>query len=382
MTDRTPPSKTETILVVGAGVFGLSTALELKSRGYQNVTVLDRYLPPVPDGSSVDISRIIRTDYADPLYTRMAQEALEGWKTEYKNYYHHSGFVMLSETFSNPYIEKSLEIARRHGRALDEYADGNDLKGIYPGIQANLGGIRAYHNAEGGWADAESSIGHLSRQCSRAGVAFVTGARGTVRSLQRNESRIVGVNVASQELIPASQVILSLGAWSNLLLDLSHTASASGQPLGFIQLTKDEARSLEKMPVMINLTSGVFCFPPTPEKNVLKFARHSYGFGTSISTDDGSNRTVSSPKRDRNNANQSFLPDDAEKALRQGLRQLLPRFADHLWSSCRLCWYTDTPEGDFIVDHHPTLDGLFLATGGAGQLVIPPSLVHPPVQAN
>lgn len=334
MTERTPPSKTETILVVGAGDFGLSTALELKARGYRNVTVLDRYLPPVPDGSSVDISRIIRTDYADPLHTRMAQEALEGWKTEYKNYYHHSGFVMLSGTSSNPYIEKSLEIARRHGRALDEYADGNDLKGIYPGIQANLGGIRVYHNAEGGWADAESSIGHLSRQCSRAGVAFVTGARGTVRSLQRNGSCIVGVDVASQESIPASQVILSLGAWSNLLLDLSHTASASGQSLGFIQLTKDEAGSLQKMPVIINLTSGVFCFPPMPETKVLKLARHSYGFGTSISTGDGSNRTVSSPKRDRNNADPSFLPDDAEKALRQGLRQLLPRFADHPWSSC------------------------------------------------
>lgn len=363
--------ETHTILIVGAGVFGLSTALELKSRGYRNVTVLDRYLPPVPDGSSVDISRVIRPDYADPLYARMGQEALDGWKTEYKNCYHHSGFVMLSETSSNPYIEKSMEIARRNGRVLDKYENGNELKGIYPGIQANLDGIRAYHNAEGGWADAELSIWHLSRRCSQAGVSFVTGARGTVRSLQRTGSHIVGVNVASGDFIPASQVIVSTGAWSNLLLDISHTASASGQPLAFIQLTPDEARSLEKSPVMINLTSGVFCFPPTPGTNILKLARHSYGFATSISTDDRSKRTVSSPKRDRNNADQSFLPNDAETALRDGLRQLLPRFADHPWSSCRLCWYTDTPEGDFIVDHHPTLSGLFLATGGAGQLVVP-----------
>jgi sarcosine oxidase/L-pipecolate oxidase len=67
MTSRKPVAKNESIVIVGAGVFGLSTALELKNRGYQNVTVLDRYLPPVIDGSSVDISRVIRVEYADPL---------------------------------------------------------------------------------------------------------------------------------------------------------------------------------------------------------------------------------------------------------------------------------------------------------------------------
>lgn len=77
-------------------------------------------------------------------------------------------------------------------------------------------------------------------------------------------------------------------------------------------------------------------------------------------------RTVSSPKRDSNNADRSFLPDEADKALRDGLRQLLPEFLDHPWSNRRLCWYTDTPEGDFVVDYHPMLEGLFIAIGGAG----------------
>lgn len=35
------------VVVVGAGVFGLTTALELKLQGYHNVTVLDRHVPPV-----------------------------------------------------------------------------------------------------------------------------------------------------------------------------------------------------------------------------------------------------------------------------------------------------------------------------------------------
>lgn len=38
---------TETVVVIGAGAFGLSTALELKQRGYREVIVLDRHVPPV-----------------------------------------------------------------------------------------------------------------------------------------------------------------------------------------------------------------------------------------------------------------------------------------------------------------------------------------------
>ncbi|KAH8426803.1 FAD-dependent oxidoreductase [Aspergillus melleus] len=51
--------KNEPVVIVGAGIFGLSTALELPRRGFSNITVLDRYQAPVLDGSSVDLTRII-----------------------------------------------------------------------------------------------------------------------------------------------------------------------------------------------------------------------------------------------------------------------------------------------------------------------------------
>jgi sarcosine oxidase/L-pipecolate oxidase len=41
------------IVVVGAGVFGLTTALELALQGYRNVTVLDRHVPPVRSEKSI-----------------------------------------------------------------------------------------------------------------------------------------------------------------------------------------------------------------------------------------------------------------------------------------------------------------------------------------
>ncbi|RSL45318.1 hypothetical protein CEP53_010831 [Fusarium sp. AF-6] len=368
MTARNPVSKNERIVIVGAGVFGLSTALELKKRGYQNVTVIDRYLPPVVDGSSVDISRVIRVEYADPLYGKMAREAHEGWVKDYPDHYHQSGFVMVANGEGNSYIEKSKGINKALGDTLEEYENAHDIRRKFPEIQAKLDGMKAYYNKTGGWADDEASIRQLAHQCSLAGVTFITGPRGRAVSLKYEGYKVVAINVAEGDPIPAAQVILATGAWSNRLLPIGWASSASGQPVGFIRLSPEESKRLAKMPVIINLSTGVFIFPPTPNSHILKIARHGYGYATDVHVEDplGQIRDVSSPKRDGNNANGSFLPADAEQALREGLQQLVPEFANREWLRNRLCWYSDTPEGDFIVDHHEVRENLFLATGGAG----------------
>lgn len=361
-------SKSDSILIVGAGVFGLSTALELKKRGYSNITVLDRYTPPAVDGSSVDISRIIRIDYADPVYCKMAGEAYEGWTTEYQDHYFESGFALLSETPKNDWIEKSRETVLANGGTVEDLKDATQLIKSYPNIQANLSGMNGYLNRKGGWADAAGSIQKLATRCSVEGVSITTGPRGTVVSLLKEGSRVAGVNVLSGDSIRASQVILSTGAWTNRLIDVSQAASSSGQPVGFVQLTQEEARSLENTPVMINLSTGVFVFPPTPGSNILKLARHGYGYANEVTVqDEETRRTISTPKFDSSNAETGYLPDDADRDLRDGLRRFCPNFAERPWSFRRLCWYTDTPKGDFIIDNHPNLQGLFVATGGAGQ---------------
>lgn len=39
--------KTDRIVIVGAGAFGLSTAAELARQGYKSIVILDRHVPPV-----------------------------------------------------------------------------------------------------------------------------------------------------------------------------------------------------------------------------------------------------------------------------------------------------------------------------------------------
>lgn len=371
MSDNTP-AKSQSVVIVGAGVFGLSTALELTKRGYTNITVLDRYLPPAVDGSSVDISRIIRFDYGDPFYSKLAREAVEIWAAEYPDHYHQVGFVMLNEKGGFEYTAKSKQVDEQLGKTIEEYADATQMRSRRPGIPGKLEGLSAYYNPKGGWADAASSIAQLAARCSAAGVSFVTGRRGTAVSLIYQNAKVVGVNIFEGPPIHASIVILATGAWTNHLLQVGHASSASAQPVGFIQLTEEEAARLRNMPVMINSNKGVFAFPPTPRSNILKVARHGWGYATKVKVDDGHSpaRVISCPQRDSNNARNSYMPEDAQEGLRDGLRDLVPEFAERPWSRLRLCWYSDTPEGDFVADRHPQIPGLFIATGGSGQYVI------------
>jgi len=62
----------------------------------------------------------------------------------------------------------------------------------------------------------------------------------------------------------------------------------------------------------------------------------------------------------------SHIPVEGEADLRRGLREMLPALGDRPFESTRICWYTDTPTADFIVDYVPRKEGLFLATGGSG----------------
>src|SRR5579884_2270462 len=72
-------ARTYEVVVVGAGVFGAWTALELEQRGAR-VLLLDAYGPANSRASSGGESRIIRMGYgAEEVYTRWARESLGAW---------------------------------------------------------------------------------------------------------------------------------------------------------------------------------------------------------------------------------------------------------------------------------------------------------------
>lgn len=63
-------SKHDPIIIVGAGAFGLSSALHLLQSGYSNVTVFEQD-DEVPSAYSAanDLNKIMRAEYENPFYT-------------------------------------------------------------------------------------------------------------------------------------------------------------------------------------------------------------------------------------------------------------------------------------------------------------------------
>ena len=365
------PSKDASIIIVGAGVFGLTLARELCQRGYLRITVLDRHLPPVPDGSSVDLSRIIRSDYADVQYAEMAVEAVAGWESEYSRYYHESGILIISDEGGHSYLNKAKEQVKSQGGQISIFDDALSIRDAHREFKnGTLQKCEGYLNPRGGWADSAEAVRYLAAQCAALGVSFVTGTRGSIDSLALDGTRVVGVNVKEGPPLLAEHIILATGAWTSRLIDLTLSAVSTAQPVGYIQLSADEADRLRRMPIAIDLDSGFFVFPPMPGSNILKCARHGYGYETRVSmtTPAGEQQQISAPGLHGDGTRVCFLPPDAEVSLREGLRRFFsPSISERPFVKKHLCWYTDTPQGDFIVDHHPHLRNLFLATGGSGQ---------------
>jgi glycine/D-amino acid oxidase-like deaminating enzyme len=70
-------SKDNPIAVVGAGAFGLSTALELSKQGYTNISVFEKD-EEIPSRWSAanDLNKIMRAEYEDDFYTDLAVVSL------------------------------------------------------------------------------------------------------------------------------------------------------------------------------------------------------------------------------------------------------------------------------------------------------------------
>ena len=100
-------------LILGAGVFGASTALHLV-RKYPNahIRLVDRnaFTAPTRVAASWDWNKVIRLDYLDIVYTRLALEARELWKHDplWRDYFHESGLYWISQTGIAEQVEKNF----------------------------------------------------------------------------------------------------------------------------------------------------------------------------------------------------------------------------------------------------------------------------------
>lgn len=396
----------KSILIVGAGVFGLSTALALTRRpefARTSITVVDRSpepgVFPARDASSIDTSRIIRADYSDPAYAALAAEAQEQWRRcahpddlGAEGRYGETGLMLVADAAPSSASEtgNATQYEKKKKKTGLDYvrSSWDNVRALHPGstkIQelptraaiasaystGGASGTWGYLNGLSGWADAEASMAWLHRRVAATGR--VTFVNGTVASLVYSSHagdpfRVLGARLDAAgddgTVLAADLTVLATGAWTPSLVDLTGRAVATGQVLAYMDLTPAEQERLRGVPTLLNLSTGYFII--TPSRNTLKIARHAYGYLNPARSAAGAD-TISRPVTHLTRPALSIPPAE-QRALRRALREMIPwpELHDRPFTSTKLCWYTDTPDGDFIIDYHPRHEGLFLATGGSG----------------
>ncbi|KAM3500470.1 hypothetical protein MY10362_006366 [Beauveria mimosiformis] len=388
------------VLIIGSGVFGLSTAWTLTQRpeyADTRITVVDDAgacggeFPPL-DSASVDSSRIIRADYADPHYAALAAVAQAEWRKQGdddlggQGRYTESGLLLTADRpaarkkgkltgmdYTRESWRNVVRIAREAGHPPDRVRVLENAQALRehlgtPGRPGDWG----YLNTLSGWADAGEGMRWQYRRVKATGRVNFVDAR--VVELVTEGKRVVGAKLASGNVLRADLVFVAAGAWTGALIDVRGRVEATGHVLGYIDITQEEFDMLSKQPVVLNLTSGLFVIPP--QSRVLKVARHSFGYLNPVTVpralplSPAASRTpiiVSLPMTARSGG-PGRLPAEADADLRRAFADLVPLrgLEGRPWRETRLCWYADTRDGDWLVDYHPGWEGLFVATGDSG----------------
>lgn len=204
------------VLIVGAGIAGLSTAYALLKRGWE-VTVLERGPIPAPVASSCDHHRITRRIYGGAEgYTARMEDAFAAWRTMWADlpgpearYYDARGTVGISAQ-EGDFTDQARTIMAR----LDvpfELIDGPDVTERFPFLMPGF--ARFALLAEGGALWANTILTDLAAWLRRHGA--VIRERTVVASVDHARSTAV---LASGEALSADRMVVAAGVGTAALV--------------------------------------------------------------------------------------------------------------------------------------------------------------------
>ena len=340
------------VIVVGVGSMGASTCWHLARRGLR-VLGLEQGPIPNPEASFAGVTRAIRLSYAEhPDYVPLLQGAYKYWEVLEEE----SGEEILRLTgalYMGPadgeLVSGASLSAKQHGLAHTLYT--------HTELQENWPQFQLPDSFEGLYEDR---AGYLLSE--RAVEAFVTEARKHGADLRGGEmvtdwtTTNSGVRVrAGKGEYSAQHLVIAAGAWTGKILkDASLPLVVTRQVLGWVAPSSPDDFISDKFPVWVidgNNGEGVhYGFPVTPDGSGgegLKLALHWPGKEVDPST----------VIRDK-------LPDD-DTDIQDALTRYLPDAKGPLLSQ-RVCLYTNSSDGDFIVDRHPKFPQVSLACGFSG----------------
>ncbi|TVY43892.1 L-saccharopine oxidase [Lachnellula occidentalis] len=359
------------ILIIGSGTFGISTAYHLAKRGYSNITCIDKHPYPSLDSAGFDLNKIIRTEYDEPLYAKMALEAMEAWRDPFwDGIFHETGWLVTTsgDPAAAKHLRQSYENLVKNGQTsgIEFVETPEDLIRHVPQLQnsRDLSTWKGLWNKHAGWAHAHDAMKKLGKEAQDLGVQFVSGLDGTMTGLEISDGQLVGIKVASGKVVKSAHYILCTGAASpSLLPELSNQLWSKCWTLAHIELTEKELAEYRNMPVVDNHELGFF-FEPDPKTRWLKIcnATQGYQWKTAVNAE---GKSYSVPRYASDHP-EDGIPEEARVEVNKFIDTILPQFSGRPLKGARICWCTDTPDQHFLITRHQKYPELLLGTGDSG----------------
>jgi glycine/D-amino acid oxidase-like deaminating enzyme len=374
------------VIVVGAGINGVTAAIELKTRGHE-VMLVDQGPLPHPLAASTDISKAVRRAYGtDEDYTALAERSIKLWRKWNEEFgvelYHEVGvmFVRRREMQRGDFEHESFKILKKRGHKI-ERMNSAQLWKRFPAWNPKIyrDGVL---EVEAGYAESGRVVATLIGRAKSLGIELREGVRFS--RLDEGDDRVNGIVIEERHRngvirsaaqrsrgIPRHQfkvtqrgpstplgmtriagdiVVMAVGAWTPYLLSFTKAFfCATGQPVFHLKPREPELFAPERFPVFgADITATGYYGFPLNRDGVVKIANH--GPGREMSPE--------SPKR--------TVTAKDEKNLREFLGSTFPSLTDAPIVYSRVCMYCDTHDGHFWIAPDPDRKGLVIAAGDCG----------------
>ncbi|EXK79501.1 hypothetical protein FOQG_15892 [Fusarium oxysporum f. sp. raphani 54005] len=339
------PTKSDAIIIVGAGIFGLSTAIHLAQRGYRNVNIFDRQpyektlysYTQGCDAASADINKIIRSAYgSQKIYQDLGLEAIKSWNSWTEELLHDGAAVPPGMTTSDNIWINNGDLACTDEKTLPPFQRATietKEKGLASHMQPFAKELLGVLDTSGGITLADKACRFALHKAKRLGV-------------------VSGISTADGKTHQAALTIAACGGW---------TPSIVPELDGFAETTAG-CVVIFKLPEDLRERFSPSRFPAWSFKSTDGAEAGLYGFPVD------ENGSIGSVPVTRWSEDEQLtkIPAQAIKVIRRFTNQYLPELASlDIWLTS-LCWYTDSFDNHFIIDHVPKKEGLMVATAGSG----------------
>ncbi len=336
------------VAVVGAGIFGIAAALELRAREHE-VWIFEQGDVPNPDASSTDNSKMIRRDGYGPVedYVELAERGAEQWERWHQQ---------IGDLF---FRVGKLHVTRHFGSDSLAYMSWERFKDDPLGSRILTLAEAKDRFPQFAFKDAEFILhdawtGYVRSGAALVGLAGIAQAQGvqiladtTVLEIIEDATSVIirhGRGTTGFDL-----VVVCCGAWvGKLVPELADHLSVTRQEMAFFKPKDAAPYRREIMPgwTFEPYEDGWYGFPLLDEGYV-KVAMH--------------NRVHQVDANVERVATSEFF--EAAKAF---VARRIPGLAAGDLIGGRACLYTNTHDNHFIIDWAPGFRRTVVAGGGSG----------------